>query len=196
YYLILRGGESILSNTLKMVGAWLVVGFILPATVLQWISMEKPANLMTDLIDAKRDKRQELFDLPDSVFRAKLVALFPEIPDSPAAQDSTKIDGAYSDSGCALVNELMKESIAPIEADNETKNNLVRNSYWLSPMTYFQNRFNAIAQTHYDDYQNYRSEIQLMIDKQIRSMVLDTWNDTEIDKQKYLDYHTSLKIDE
>ncbi|MEL7222386.1 MAG: hypothetical protein AAGJ93_13775 [Bacteroidota bacterium] len=196
YYLILRGGESILSNTLKMVGAWLVVGFILPAAVLQWISMEKPANLMTDLIDAKRDKRQELFDLPDSVFRAKLVALFPEIPDSPAAQDSTKIDGAYSDSGCALVNELMKESIAPIEADNETKNSMVRNSYWLSPMTYFQNRFNAIAQTHYDDYQNYRSEIQLMIDKQIRSMVLDTWNDTEIDKQKYLDYHTSLKIDE
>ncbi|MEL6834702.1 MAG: hypothetical protein AAFP77_17025 [Bacteroidota bacterium] len=196
YYLILRNGESILGNTLKMVGVWLVVGFILPATVLQWISMEKPANLMTDLIDAKRDKRQELFDLPDSVFRAKLVALFPEIPDSPAAQDSTKIDGAYSDSGCALVNELMKESIAPIEADNETKNNLVRNSYWLSPMTYFQNRFNAIAQTHYDDYQNYRSEIQLMIDKQIRSMVLDTWNDTEIDKQKYLDYHTSLKIDE
>ncbi len=193
YYLILRSGKSILGNTLKMVGIWLVIAFILPAAVLQWISIEKPANLMTDLIDAKRDKSQEIYDLPDSVFRAKVDALFPEIPTSPVAQDSTRIATAYSDCYSALINELMKSSIVPIEADNELKNELVRSSYWLSPITFFQNRFNTIAQTHYENYQIYRNEIQAMIDKQIRTMVSDTWNDTKIDKQKYLDYHTSLK---
>ena len=193
YYLILRTGASIMGNTLKMVGIWLLFAFIIPAVVHQWISIEKPANLMMDLIDGKREKREELYDLPESVLRTQLYELFPEIPGSPVAQDSTRIDGAFSDSYSALVNELMKSSIAPIEADNESKNELVRGSYWLSPITYFQNRFNAIAQTHYDDYQNYREEIQGLIDKQIRTMVLDTWNDKTVDKDAYLDYHTLLK---
>lgn len=194
YFLLIRTGASILGNTLKMVGVWLALAFIIPSAILQWVSMEKPANLMTDLIDAKRDKTQELYDLPDSIFRARANLMFPEIVDSPVAKDSTKIDEAYRDTYSALVNELMKSSIAPIEADNADKNELVRSIYWLSPITYFQNRFNHISQSHYNDYQNYRNEIQGLIDKQIRTLVLDTWDDTKVDKQKYLDYHKTLKL--
>ena len=147
---------------------------------------------MTDLIDAKRDERQQLFNLPDSVFEAKLDALFPEIVDSPVAKDSTKRNGAYNNSASALVNELMKKSIAPIEADNRAKNELVRTSYWFNPITFFHNRFNTISQTHYNDYQNYRDKIQTLIDRQIQTMVLDTWNDVKVDKRKYVLYHEIL----
>ncbi|MEL6193876.1 MAG: hypothetical protein AAFR66_17575, partial [Bacteroidota bacterium] len=192
YYLFLRSGSTIMGNTLKMVGAWLILAFIIPAGVYQWISIEKPANLMTDFIDATRDDKQALYDLPDSVFQAKLETMFPEIPNSPVAQDSTQRGIAYNQSASALVNELMKNSIKPIEADNQTKNTLVRTSYGFNPVTFFQNRFNAISETHYDDYQNYRSEIQSLIDKQINTLVLDTWEDVEVDKDKFQEYNQTL----
>ncbi|MEL6864070.1 MAG: hypothetical protein AAFP19_06615 [Bacteroidota bacterium] len=192
YYLILRGGKDIMGNTLKMVGVWLILSFIIPAAVHQWVSIEKPANLMTDLIDAKRDKRQQLYDLPDSVFQAKLDTLFPEIVNSPIAKDSVQRDEAYSSSSSALVNALMKSSIAPIEADNDSKNKLISSTYWFNPITFFQNRFNSIAQTHYNNYQRYRDEIQTLIDHQIRIMVLDTWYAVEVDKKKYLEYQELL----
>lgn len=193
YYFILWTGTSIMGNTLRMVGVWLLFAFIVPAIVHQWINIAKPANLMTDLIDATRDKAQELYDLPDSLYEAKLDALFPEIVDSPIAKDSTKRDAAYSRSSAALVNELVKESIGPIEADNEVKNKLIRASYWFNPIVFFQNRFNTISNTHYNDYQQYRDEIQSLVDKQNRILVLDTWNGTQVDKQRYLEYQETLK---
>ncbi|MEM1323144.1 MAG: hypothetical protein AAGG75_22960 [Bacteroidota bacterium] len=192
YYFILRSGTSIMGNTLRMVAVWLVLAFIIPAAVHQWISIKKPANLMTDLIDAKRDQTQALYDLPDSIFADKLHTLFPEILESPLAKDSTKSKPAYSRSASALVNELTKKSIVIIEKDNKAKNSLVRNSYLFSPLTFFQNRFNKIAQSHYDDYQLYRDEIQQLIDTQIRTMVLDTWQEVKVDKPKYTEYHKTL----
>ncbi|MEM8896963.1 MAG: hypothetical protein AAGC85_02620 [Bacteroidota bacterium] len=192
YYLFLRSGTTIMGNTLKMVGAWIFVAFIIPAIVHQWVSIEKPANLMTEFIDASRDGRQELAELPDSVFHAKVDALFPEIKDSPLAADDIKKKTAYLNSGPALVNELLKESTKPIEEENQNKNILVSRSYWFNPLTYFQNRFNFISETHYNDYQEYRNEIQVLIDKQIRTLVLDNWNAVKVDKNKFQEYNQTL----
>ena len=123
-----------------MVGVWLLFAFVIPAAVHQWVSMVKPANLMTDLIDSDRDKKQELYDLPDSVAQMKINKMFPEIVNSPVAQaqDSTKIAAARNDSYTALVNEMKKESIIPIEETNLEKNQLIRSSYWLNPVSFFQ----------------------------------------------------------
>ena len=148
YFLFLRSGTTIMGNTLKMVGSWILFAFIIPAMVHQWISIEKPANLMTDFIDASRDGRQELAELPDSVFNAKVDALFPEIKNI-LIEDDTKRKMAYLNSGPALVNELLKDSTSPLEEENQNKNFLVRSSYWFNPLTFFQNRFNAISETHY-----------------------------------------------
>ncbi|MEM0997586.1 MAG: hypothetical protein AAGN35_10920 [Bacteroidota bacterium] len=195
FYLILRTGKSVLGNTLKMVGIWLIFAFIVPAAVHQWISIERPANLMTDLIDAKRDERQALFELPDSVYRGKLHALFPEILDSPLAKDSLKLGEAYNSSAAALVNELVKRSIVSIEADSEAKNKLARTSHWLNPIAFFQNRFNQISQSHFDDYQAYRNEIQALIDQQIRTLVLDIWKGVKVDKSKFEEYYATLNLE-
>lgn len=195
YYLVLHSGTSIIGNTLKMVGIWLLFAFIVPAAVLQWISIKKPANLMTDFIDATRDESWGIYDLPDSVVQEKLHALFPEIANSSAAQDSTKMAYARGRSTSALVNEILKESVATIEADNKIKNDLVRSTFLINPVAFFQNRFNSISQTHYNNYQHYRAEIQHLIDKQIRIMVLDTWNEVVVNKPKFLEYHNLLQAD-
>ncbi|MEM7512490.1 MAG: hypothetical protein AAF388_16265 [Bacteroidota bacterium] len=192
YYLFLRSGSTIMGNTLKMVGTWLILAFIIPAGVYQWISIEKPANLMTEFIDASRDGRQELTELPDSIFNAKVDVLFPEIKNSPLMEDDIKRKTAYINSGPALVNELLKDSTRPLEVENQTKNGLIRNTFWFNPLTYFQNRFNLISETHYDDYQEYRDEIQALIDKQIRTLVLDNWNAVKVDKDKFQEYNQTL----
>ncbi len=191
FYFILRSGKSIMSNTLKMAGTWLLLSFIAPGIVHQWVSLSRPANLMTDIIDV-RDKRLALYAQPDSILQSQIYILFPEIIDGPTAMDSTQINLARNPGAYALVNELMKESIALIEADNQAKNVLIRSSFGINPISFFQNRFNRIAQTHYDDYQAYRDQIQTLIDKQIRTMILDTWDNMKVDKAKYVEYHKTL----
>lgn len=192
YFLILQRGKSIMGNTLKMIGIYLVFAFIIPATVYQYLSITKPANLMTDLIDTDRDKTQELYDQPKHIFQAKLNDLFPEIVNSSVAKDSTKRDLARNQSASALVNELKKESVKRIEQENQAKNAFIKNTFWFNPLSFFQNRFNAVAQTHFDDYQAYRDDIQALVDKQIRVMVLDIWQGIKIDEKQYEEYCKKL----
>jgi len=192
FYLISKNGKSILGNTLKMVGVWLVFAFIIPAIVHQSVSIVQPANLMTDFIEV-RDKQQDLY-ADDSLFQKKLIGLFPEIKNSPVYQDSTKISLATNYSASALVNELKKESIQPIEEENQEKNGLIQATYWFNPVTFFQNKFNSITQTHYVDYQSYRNEIQALIDKRTALLVRELWNDAKVDKVKYLEYSELLSI--
>jgi len=106
YFFILQKGKSILENTLKMTGIYLLFAFIIPATVHQSLSIKQPANLMTDFIDV-RDKQQALY--ADSVFQKKLNELFPKIKNTSVYQDSTKRDLAKNRSAPVLVNEMKKK---------------------------------------------------------------------------------------
>ena len=187
YFLILRNSKSILGNTLQMTAVYLLFAFIIPAVVHQFLSIRHPANLMTDLIDV-RDQQEELYGQPDSVFQAKLNVLFPEIVNSPVYRDSTKRGLARNQSASALVNELKKASIQPIERENQVKNTFINSTFWFNPVSFFQNRFNLIAQTHYNDYQTYRKEIQHLIDTQIHTLVMDLWKDRKVDEQTYEEY--------
>ncbi len=189
---IIQFGSFSINNTLKMVGVWIVLAFIIPGAVHQWISTKYPANLMTDLIDAKRDDRQDLYNLPDSVFQQKLNEKFPKIVKSVIYKDSTKRTVAMNESGFALTNELTKSKIKPIEDSYIEKNKAISQLYWINPVTLFQNKFNRITKTHFIDFQKYRDEIQHLIDYQIELMVIDIWNGKEVDKKTYLNYIKQL----
>lgn len=191
---IIQKGNSSVGNSLKMVGVWLLLVFIIPGAVHQWVSIQQPASLMTELIDAQRDEVYNLYDEPDSVIQTRLNELFPEIVNSPIIQEESKKNMARNRSFSALANELVKESITKIESSNEYRNKLIRFSYWFNPITFMQNKFNELSQTHYQDYQNYRNEIQSLVDRQVRVMVLDIWNDIEVDKEKYLEYNKTLGV--
>ena len=193
FALILYSGSGSIGNTLKMVGVWLLFTLIVPGTVHQWVSIRQPANLMTEFIDAQRDESNQLFEEPDSVLQAHLNDLFPEIPNSPVYRDSTKRNLAMNRSSSALANELVKKSYRKIESSNDTKNHLIRSSHWFNPLTFFQNQLNRRSGTHYQNYQDYRSEVQSLIDQQIRALVLDTWDGVVVDKERYLEYGEVLE---
>jgi ABC-2 type transport system permease protein len=193
YFLIIKSGKTIIENSLKMVGVWLLVTFIMPATVHQWVSIAKPINLMTDFIDAQREGPEERFEQADSLKLQQLFSLYPELENSALAKDTTQLNTLLSFCASAVENDFKKKAVLPISKENNAKNTLIKQTYWFNPLTFFQNQINTISQTHYDDYENYRNEIQYLIDKRIHTMVLDTWNDLKVDKSKYLEYQVSLK---
>jgi ABC-2 type transport system permease protein len=148
---------------------------------------------MTEFADAKLEKRWQIWDKSDSLKHAELLKLFPLIANSPILNNDDKLSAAIHESTSALENQLTKASIQPIEKENQIKNAFISSTFWFNPVSFFQNRFNAVSQTHYDDYQNYRNEIQRMIDKQIELLVLEMWNDVKVDKKKYEEYEKKLK---
>lgn len=191
YVLILRNGNSVLGNTLKMLGVWLLFAFIMPATIHQWVSTQYPAGLMTEFIDAHLDETDKLFEEPDSILQAQLISLYPEIATTKAIQEGARI--AKSRTVTPLSNQLVKESIQAIENNNESRNKLIKATSWVNPVTFMQNKLNALSKTHYQDYKNYRDEIQTMIDKQLKLMVVETYNDVVVDKERYMEYNEALR---
>lgn len=191
YFIILIKSKSILGSTLQMSAVYILFAVVVPATVHQVLSVRKPVSLMTELIDV-RDQQEELYNLPDSVFQAKLNVLYPEIVSTPVYQDSHKIELARNRSAVALDNELKKRSVQPIEKEYHEKNTFIRSTFWFNPVSFFQNHFNSISQTHFDDYQRYRNEIQALIDKQIKVLVQDMWHERIVDEEKYIEYSKIL----
>lgn len=192
YFFILKTGKSIMGNSLKMIGLYLVFVFIIPATVSQVLSIKYPTNLMVDFADAKLEKRWDVWGQPSEERQEQLSEMFPEIVNSPISNDESRIDMAIRASTSALENQLQIESIQPIEEANKSRNDFIKSTYIINPVTFFQNKFNSIAGTHYDDYQNYRSEIQFLVDKQIEILIVDMWMDKEVDGKKYEEYIETL----
>ncbi|MFT6870874.1 MAG: ABC-2 type transport system permease protein, partial [Polaribacter sp.] len=186
-------GKNTVSNTLQMIGIWLLFAFIIPAAIHQWISIEKPTNLMIDIIDVKRDKTAEIYAQSNQLTDEQLFKLYPNLKQTEIAKDSIRIIKARRSSIRALINMAMKDATATLEKDNRSKNELVSKTYWFSPVTYFQNKLNHASKSHYKDYQNYRNEIQNLIDKRIEIMVLEIWNDVKVDKIKYLEYNNTFR---
>ena len=96
-------------------------------------------------------------------------------------------------SSSALINELKKESLRPVEEESQAKNTAIERSFFYNPISFFQNRFNRISHTHFDDYHQYRSEIQSLVDKQIQTMVIDLWDGVSVDKNRFLTYIEDLE---
>ena len=194
YYWIVKNGTSVTTNTLKMVGIWLMFTFIIPAVIHQYVTIQHPPNLMTDFIEVSRDKKNDLYDQPDITLKQMLIGLFPEVSSAKISMNSKQAQRPLNESRAALANDLFKQSIQIIEANNKVKNDLIRSTFLYNPITFFQNKFNHIAKTHYQDYNDFRDEIQTSIDEQNRTMVLDSWNDVRVDKKGYLNYYEKFSV--
>ncbi len=194
FFLVLYIGRGSTVNALSMVSLWLLLAFVIPGAVHQWVSLQQPPGYMTELIDAKRDDLQEIYDQPQEVLTEQLFSLFPQLQQSPVAQDSAKISKVMRRSLRALGNNLMKSAVEQIEANNQMKNDRIAASYWFNPITFFQNQVNKVTQTHYQNYQDYRNDIQQKVDETIELLVLDTWSEIQVDKERYLEYNKKLSL--
>ena len=112
--------------------------------------------------------------------------------ESPVLKDSIKRDKTRREATVALVSEFKKESIELIELENALKNSMISNSFWFNPVSFFQNKLNRIAQTHYDNYNQHREDIQTLIDQCIYQMVVDSWHDVKVGKEKHIEYNEML----
>jgi ABC-2 type transport system permease protein len=188
FTLVLWKGKSSIGNTLNMVGIWLLLVLLLPATVHQWATIQYPVNLMTDIIDAKRDKASEIFDLPQDSLLARLFSQYPELENSSAALDSTKKTMAMNRSASALANQILKEAIEQVETENQLRNKFIQAGFWLNPVLFFQNKLNSLTGTHFLNYKAYRDTVQQAIDARIALLLSDTWSETEVDQTRYQEY--------
>ena len=123
-----------------------------------------------------------------------LIELFSEVSNAKISMNSEQAERPLNESRAALANDLFKQSIQIIEANNKVKNDLIRSTFLYNPVTFFQNKFNHISKTHYQHYYDYRNEIQTSIDEQNRTMVLESWNDVRVDKKRYLNYHEKFSV--
>jgi len=196
YFLIIKYGKNTVSNTLQMIGIWLLLAFIIPATIQQYISINKPTNLMVDIIDVSRDKKGEINAQPIEMIDKQLFKLYPNLNATKVAKDTVIVSRVRGYSTDALINEEMKNATKNIEEDNNIKNEIISKTYWFNPITYFQNKLNQLTNTHYNDYEEYRNAIQKSVDKRNEIMVLDIWNDVKVDKSKYLEYNTIFSKNE
>ena len=68
------------------------------------------------------------------------------------------------------------------------KNKFIKSFSKINPVTTFQNEINAIAETDFYAYKDYRTRIQDMIDKKIELILEDTWNNVTVDENRYAEY--------
>ena len=148
---------------------------------------------MIDIIDVKRDATDEIYSQDSEITDQQLFKLYPILKQTEIANDSLRIEKTRRNSMRALINKAMKDASSVIEKDNQSKNKLISATYWFNPVSYFQNKFNHLSESHYTNYLNYRNDIQQLIDKRIEIMVVDIWNEVQVDKVKFLEYYKTLK---
>ena len=189
YFVFLNQGKTVIGNTLVLTGLYVLLAFIIPAAVYQYVSLSKPANLMTALIDAGRDERQELYKAPDTLIQQELEALYPELVNTVLGQTHFENQkGVRRRAIIALANAHQKTAVLDVEASNASKNSLIKASFWYNPVAFFQNQLNIITQTHYNNYAQFRAEIQQLVDTQASTMVFDLWEDRKVDAAQFLNY--------
>jgi len=190
YFFIIKSSSTITSNTLKMVGLWVLFTFIIPGSVQLWINIQMPANLMIDIIDVKRDATNEMYDLDPSIIDHNLFTLYPVLRDLEINDNPTLLAGARRNSMEALTNYIMKEASMFLREENDLRNLLVENSYWINPVSYFQNKLASLSETSYDDYQKYRDDIQANVDRRIKVMITDLWSQEVVNRKRFLEYQS------
>jgi len=192
YFIILYFGKNTISNTFQMMGLWLMFSFIIPASIYQWISIEQPVNLMTNIIDTKRSEKDQIYKELASKSDIELLQLYPKLKQTERTITTANIKNLRANSKIAFANVALKTAITNAETNNLYRNKLISKTYGINPLTFFQAKLNQLTSTDYNSYKTYRDDIQQLIDIRINTLISDTWNTTKINKTKYIDYNKSL----
>ena len=188
FYLINYWGKNSPDHAIKMISTWLVFCIIIPGAFHQVASLKYSTNYMTDYLDVSRDQRYGIFDLPADTIQSKLLKIFPKLQNTIYAADTSLNKSIVDKSISGLVNVLNKEVVKKIEKSNDDKNQFVKSYFILNPVVYFQNKINSFTKTDYYAYRSYRKYIQSIIDKKIDLILVDTWNNVNVNKGKYIQY--------
>ena len=188
FYFINLSGKGSTNQALKMVSVWLLFCIVLPGSIHQITSLKYPSSYMTDYIDANREESNKLLELPNDTIRNRLLALYPILKETKHGRDTLIDEEILGNSSSAFVNDLMKKTALSIEIKSEHKNQFIQNTFWINPISFFQNKINTLANNDYYAYKQFRHNIQSIIDKRVNTILLDCWNKETVNKEKYLRY--------
>ena len=73
-----------------------------------------------------------MYDQADITLKQMLIELFPSIKHKKISMDSKQAKRPLNESRAALANDLFKQSIQIIEANNKVKNDLIRSTFLYS----------------------------------------------------------------
>lgn len=193
FYFINLKGKGSSNQAIKMASVWLLFCVIIPGTVHQIASIKYPSDYMTDYLDASRDETYKIYDLSADTIKQNLITAYPDLAKTIQGKDTIADKSIMGNSTSGLINPLLKEATAKVENNNEDKNRFIRNTSWFNPVSWFQNRINALCQTDYYAYRRYRTDIQAMIDKKVEVLLQDSWNKETINKEKFFEYVNAFK---
>ena len=75
----------------------------------------------------------------------------------------------------------------------DSKNNLIKSSYWFNPVSYFQNEWNALTSTDYNSYKDYRNDIQYAINNKLELLAFECWDERKVSAKLYNKYVKRLR---
>ena len=193
FYLIIIKSNGSISVAFKMIALWLTFCVLVPGAVHQYINLKYPTNYMTDFLDANRKDTYDVFKLSKEELNKQLIEIYPELLLSKHAKDSVINRTIVRNTMSAIVNQINVNAIEKINQQNFSKNNLITKAYFFNPLSFFQNKWNALTETDYHSYSDYRKYTQSKIDKRLELLVYDCWNSKKLDLKSYNEYLNLLK---
>ncbi|NQZ77540.1 MAG: hypothetical protein HRT61_15780 [Ekhidna sp.] len=194
-FLIILFGQGQANQALKMVGVWLLLAVVIPGVVNQYVLLNKPADLMMDMIEAGREGQSEIFAREkDEILKEVMVAI-PDLKSFEVAKNDTlitqeMINGAYR----VVLNEYMGQIVNAIIEEQNERNGIIASTYFFNPVTAFHFWLNSITKTGHQDNLRFRKKIQEAGDKIHYRLTLDEWQNRRMDRQGF-DAYVNLLSD-
>jgi ABC-2 type transport system permease protein len=193
FYFIIKSSNGSTSIAFKMISLWLLLCVLIPGTAHQYANLKYPVNYMTDFLDANRKETYDVFKYSKEELNTRLLEIYPNLNSTSHAKDTSVNRTVVRNTMSAIVNKLNTNAIGKIEQQNNLKNNLIVSTYWYNPVSYFQNKWNAITCSDYHAYSKFRNDIQSKIDDRLELLVFECWDNKTVDLKKYNSYLKTLR---
>lgn len=190
YFLIIRKGKGQTDQAVKMLVVWLFLAVIIPGSIHQYLNLKYPPNFMMDWLTTKRVEQNEIFALSYDETVRRVNEKYDWLPtDEMIHEDS--VSQPVKNSLYRMVLSLeFNQVVDGILEDLENKNSAIRKAYLISPVTFFQNRFNNICGTDYYTNRDFRESVQNMGHK-INEMILrDEISNAQTDESRFREYQS------
>ena len=194
-FFVIRFGKGQSDQALKMIGIWLLLAVAIPGIVNQYVLLKKPVGLMMSLIEASREGREKIYELPEDQVKAQALQLLPDMQKTAGALDDSlmtqdMLNGAYR----LVLNRYNSGISDQVLQDQEVRNQLIVSTYWYNPVTGFHNWLNRLTNSGHEANLAFRRKIQKAGEQINRQLVLDEWSDKKINQSLFDDYKKILEV--
>ncbi len=188
-FLVIRFGKGQADQALKMIGVWLILTIAIPGLVNQFVLLNKPADLMMDMIEAGSEGQKEICDRSEGVIISEAKKIIPRLSELKVAEHDSLIqqpmlNGAYR----LVLNEYMSKISDKIIKDQEERNHIIEATYWFNPVTGFHNWLNQLTATGHQANLSFRRKIKEGGKTINHRLVLDEWSEITLDKKRFEEY--------